>query len=170
MKIKSALLLPAAIAMLMSALPMTSVVAQTQSPSVPQTPRQPGARPNKLNLSDAEKAQMQQAMQRMRDRVMTEVLTDAQRQQLQTLQQTQPGQSANGQRNWQGKRGGYKALNLTDAQKQQVKAIREQEFSQLPAELRQKLETRRNNMQQRRNSRQQRRQNQPNTTQSPQVN
>ncbi|MGI0487926.1 hypothetical protein ACN4EK_21010 [Pantanalinema rosaneae CENA516] len=164
MNIKAALLLPAAIALLVSAVPMAPVIGQS-----PSTQQQPGARPNKLNLSDAEKAQMQQAMQRMRDRVMNEVLTDAQRQQLQAAQQTQPGQPNNG-RSWKGMRGGYKALNLTDAQKQQIQAIRNQEFSQLPAELRQKLETSRANMQQRRGLRQQRRQNQPNTTQSRQPN
>ncbi|MBL1178749.1 hypothetical protein [Pantanalinema sp. GBBB05] len=166
MNIKAALLLPAAIAMLITSLPMTPALAQTQSPSATPSQGKP-ARPNKLNLTDAEKAQMQQAMQRMRDRVMNEVLTDAQRQQVQAAKQTvQSGQATNGRRDWQGMRQMFKSLNLTDAQKQQIRTIREEEFSKLPADLRQKLDSRRANMQQRRSSGQQRRQNQPNTTPS----
>lgn len=76
MKLKSILLLPGLLALTLSTLPVLPVMAQAEpTPAV-----KPQNRMNRLNLTDAQKAQLKSMKDRTSQRIVNEVLTDAQRQ------------------------------------------------------------------------------------------
>lgn len=160
MKLKSILLLPGLLVLTLSTLPMIPAVAQTEAaPAV-----KPQNRPNKLNLTDAQKAQLKAIKDRTTQRIMNEVLTDAQR-------QTYQAALAKGEKPRQAMR----QLTFDDAQKQKLKAIRQdsrtamEQFAQtLSPEQRQAWQARRDRMQnrgQRQLNRQQQQQQAPAPTQ-----
>ena len=99
----------------------------------------------RLNLTDAQKAQMQQIKESARAQ-MEEILTP---EQLQKLQEAK----ASGQK----KREVFRSLNLTDAQKAEMKKIKESKKAQFEAiltdEQKAQLEEMKQNRQNRRNSR-----------------
>lgn len=139
MNIKTLLLVPGAIALSLSFLPISPVVAQLENAPVVQ--KQGGW--NKLNLTDAQKAQMKQMREQTKAQI-EQILTPEQKAQLQSLKQSG------------GKmRGGWKSLNLSDAQKQQIRQIRENAKQSMQSIL---TEEQRNMLQQQRQGMQQRRQ------------
>ncbi|MBF2027836.1 MAG: P pilus assembly/Cpx signaling pathway, periplasmic inhibitor/zinc-resistance associated protein [Oscillatoriales cyanobacterium C42_A2020_001] len=149
MNIKTLLLVPGAIALSLSFLPVTPVVAQVET--APAVQKQRGM--NKLNLTDAQKAQMKQMREQTQAQI-EQILTAEQKAQLQSLKQSG------------GKmRGGWQSLNLSEAQKQQIRQIREnaQQSMQsiLTAEQRALLEQQRQGMKERRQQFRQQRQAQP---------
>lgn len=142
MKLKSILLVPGLLALTLSiALPVLPVLAQVES-----TPAaQPQKRANKLNLTDAQKAQLKAIKDRTTQRIANEVLTDTQR-------QTYQAAIARGERPGKVMR----QFTLDAAQKQKLAAIRqdskaamEQFIQTLPPEQRQAWQARRNKMQNR---------------------
>ncbi|UBF28020.1 hypothetical protein K9N68_09050 [Kovacikia minuta CCNUW1] len=165
---KLSLLLPGAIAIVLSAAPLLPVFSQsTPAPEAPQVQKNR----NKLNLTEDQKARMKQVRESTRAQIEA-VLTDEQKAQLQTLKEQrrarwqqrqaarqagqttgQPEQSARqpGQRG----KGMWAALNLTEEQKNKIKAIREDSRKQMAAIL---TPEQLQQMQQMRQQRQQRRQ------------
>lgn len=142
MKLKSILLVPGLLALTLSiALPVLPVLAQTES-----TPAaQPQNRANKLNLTDAQKAQLKALKDRTTQRITNEVLTDAQR-------QTYQAAIARGERPGKVMR----QFTFDAAQKQKLATIRqdskaamEQFVQTLSPEQRQAWQARRNKMQNR---------------------
>lgn len=111
------LLSVAAGAMLLSAPVLMSTHAQA-APAGDRTERSAKREQFKkeLNLTEAQKAQLQQIRTETRAQVEA-VLTDSQKAQLKTMKESR------GQGNRQ--KGGWQQLGLTDAQKAQLKAIRE---------------------------------------------
>lgn len=76
MKLKSILLLPGLLALTLSTLPVLPVIAQAEpTPAV-----KPQNRINRLNLTDAQKAQLKSIKDKTSQRIINEVLTDSQRQ------------------------------------------------------------------------------------------
>jgi protein CpxP len=156
MKIKSLLLLPGVLALnLSTTLPLLPAIAQTQpAPTVKQQNRA-----NKLQLTDAQKAQLKAIKDKTTQRIVNDVLADAQR-------KTYNEATARGEKPRQVMR----QFTFDDAQKQKLAAIRQDtkaamdQFVQtLSPEQRQAWEARRDRMQ----SRSQRRNNPP--QQSPQT-
>lgn len=141
MKIKSILLLPGLLALTLSALPVLPVTAQVESAPA----AQPQNRANHLNLTDAQKAQLKAMRDRTTQRIVNEVLTDAQR-------QTYQAAIAKGEKPHQAMR----QLTFDAAQKEKLKAIRqdsktamEQFVQTLSPEQRQAWQARRDKMQNR---------------------
>lgn len=158
MKLKSILLLPGLLALTLSTgLPVLPVMAQTEStPAV-----KPQNRANKLNLTDAQKAQLKAIKDKATQRIMNEVLTDAQR-------QTYEAAIAKGEKPRQIMR----QFTFDAAQKQKLAAIRqdsraamEQFVQTLSPEQRQAWQARRDRMQNNRSQRQPNRQPAPAQTQ-----
>ncbi len=142
MKLKSILLVPGLLTLTLStALPVLPVMAQTEStPAV-----KPQNRVNKLNLTDAQKAQLKAIKDRATQRIVNEVLTDAQR-------QTYQAAIAKGDKPRQVMR----QFTFDAAQKQKLAAIRQdskaamEQFAQtLSPEQRQAWQARRDRMQNR---------------------
>jgi len=118
---KLSLLLPGAIALLLSATPV--LVAHAQStPTAPTGQRM--QKQNRLNLTDAQKAKLKTIRENTRQQI-EGVLTSEQRAKLQA------------ERGQQGmKRGqGWKSLNLSDDQKARIKAIRQASRTQMDSVL-----------------------------------
>ncbi|MEH2160395.1 MAG: P pilus assembly/Cpx signaling pathway, periplasmic inhibitor/zinc-resistance associated protein [Nostoc sp.] len=161
MKLKVLSLVAGAIALTLSATSF-AVTAQTASPSpflLAQTPHKERGPWKDLNLTDAQKTQIQ-AIRRDSRTKSEAVLTPEQKAKLEATKQARraewqarkaQGQTGEGQRQaGQGKRKGHFAeLNLTEAQKTQMREIRESEKQQIQAvltpEQRQKLEQFRQN-------------------------
>ncbi|EKQ70200.1 P pilus assembly/Cpx signaling pathway, periplasmic inhibitor/zinc-resistance associated protein [Leptolyngbyaceae cyanobacterium JSC-12] len=138
MNIKTLLLVPGAIALSLSVLPVSPVAAQLEN--APMMQNQRGW--NKLNLTDAQKAQMKQMREQTQAQI-EQILTPEQKAQWQSMKQ-------NGGK----KPGRMQSLNLSEAQKQQIRQIRENAKqsmqSILTPEQRAILEQQRQGMQQRR--------------------
>ncbi len=141
MKIKSILLLPGLLALTLSVLPVLPVTAQVESAPA----AQPQNRANRLNLTDAQKAQLKAMRDRTTQRIVNEVLTDAQR-------QTYQAAIAKGEKPRQAMR----QITFDAAQKEKLKAIRqdsktamEQFVQTLSPEQRQAWQARRDKMQNR---------------------
>ena len=153
MNIKALLLIPGAIALSLAALPMMPVSAQMQGAPMPtEMPR--GM--NRLNLTDAQKAQMKQLREETKARIEA-ILTPEQRAQMQSAQ---PGPGGGKKRGGQ-----WKNMNLTEAQKQQMQQIREETKQKMEAiltpEQKAMMQEKRQNWQQGRQGRQDRQGQQP---------
>jgi len=117
---KLSLLLPGAIALLLSAAPV--LVAHAQStPTAPTSQRM--QKQNRLNLTDAQKASLKTIRDSTRQQV-EGVLTSEQRAKL----QADRGQGMKRGQNW-------KSLNLTDDQKARIKVIRQASRAQMDGVL-----------------------------------
>lgn len=139
MNIKPFLFVPGVIALSVSCLAVFPVVAQQGNSPAP-VEMQRGM--SKLNLTDAQKAQMQQLRQETQAQI-EQILTAEQRAQMQSLKQSG------------GKmRGGMKDLNLSEAQKQQIRQIRASSQQKMQAiltdEQRALMQQKRQNWQERR--------------------
>ncbi|MBG1263903.1 Spy/CpxP family protein refolding chaperone [Nostoc commune] len=154
MKLKAFSLVAGAIALTLTATSF-AVNAQTASPSpvlLAQTPQKEKGPWKELDLTDAQKTQMQ-AIKRDSRTKMEAVFTPEQKAKLEAAKQARQAQRQAGQGQRQpGERrgkGGYADLNLTEAQKTQIRQIRESEKQQIQAlltpEQRQKLEQFRQN-------------------------
>lgn len=135
---KITFLLPGVLAFALFGVPMFSAQAQ----SAPKPMMRAERMENKLNLTDAQKAQMQQIRETTKAR-MLEVLTDDQKAQLEAArQQGQKGKQV------------FESLNLTEAQQQQMRAIKDEAYQQklgiLNEEQRQMMEQKRQQWEQRR--------------------
>lgn len=116
---KLAFLLPGVIALIVAGAPMLAAHAQTPSTVAPKA----GQRLNRLNLTDAQKAQLKQIRESTKSKIRA-VLT--------TEQQTQ----FDAARQATGKRGGImKSLNLTSDQKAQIKDIMKASREQMKSVL-----------------------------------
>lgn len=147
MKLKPLSLLAAAIALTVTAIPVT-VQAQTRTASpteVAQTPRgkrgeKGGWGWNRLNLTDTQKAQMQAIRSN----------THAQIEAILTPEQKATLTDGRGTRRGQGRQSGWAKLNLTEQQKTQMRQIRESSQQQMLAVLtpqqRQQMQEIRQNM------------------------
>ena len=141
MKTKTLCWLPGAIALLLAASPMIPSFTQT---AVAQSVNQPqrGTRFERLNLTDAQKAQMRQIRESTRQQIEA-ILTPEQKAQMATARQQR--QRPN--------------LNLTDEQKARIRTIRQNAQSQIEAmltpEQKQQLQQLRQERQQRRQQRNQ---------------
>lgn len=146
MNVKRFLFLPGALAIALSyAVPMLPVAAQTQTQTPPagQYPK----RGVKLNLTEAQKAQLKQIRQSTRSQ-MDAILTPEQKAQLNAAkQQRQQRQSGEQRQPGQKPRDKWAALNLTADQKARIQAVRQDAKQKmdavLTAEQRQQLEQRR---------------------------
>ncbi|MBW4422146.1 MAG: hypothetical protein KME13_23505 [Myxacorys californica WJT36-NPBG1] len=117
---KLAFLLPGFAAFVLAGVPMLAVHAQVPSGTTPRTERRMG---NKLNLTDAQKAQMKQIRESTKSQVRA-VLTAEQQAKLDAARQQK------------GKRGEVmKSLNLSDDQKAKIKAIMQASRQQMDALL-----------------------------------
>jgi Spy/CpxP family protein refolding chaperone len=116
MNIKHLLLLPGVLALTLSAVPSMPAFAQTQPLPNQAAPAKRGM--NRLNLTEAQKTQMQQIHQATK----AEIAAYLQSQGITVPQ----GQSP---------REGLRSLNLSEAQKAQVKAIRQKGKQQIQALL-----------------------------------
>ncbi len=120
MKNKLFLLLPGAIALLISAAPVLTAHAQSSAPTAPRVAQR---MQNRLNLTADQKARLKTIRDNVRQQ-MEGVLTPEQR----TKLQADRGQGM--------KRGqGLKSLNLSDDQKARIKQIRENARSQMDSVL-----------------------------------
>ncbi|XHX80743.1 MAG: hypothetical protein RBJ76_12660 [Stenomitos frigidus ULC029] len=149
MNVKRFLFLPGALAIALSAaVPMLPVAAQTQTQTPPAGQYQ--KRGAKLNLTEAQKAQLKQIREATRSQI-DAILTPEQKAQLdaakQQRQQRQAGQPGQLGQPGQKPRGKWAALNLTADQKASMQAIRQDAKQKmdavLTAEQRQQLEQRR---------------------------
>ncbi|MBW4442199.1 MAG: hypothetical protein KME10_13375 [Plectolyngbya sp. WJT66-NPBG17] len=105
---KFSLILPGAIALLMVATPF-AVQARPSGLLAQQTQQQPKrVRANKLNLTDTQKQQAKAIQEQTRNEIVSQVLTQAQRNQYNAAVQ-------------QGQKGSWRSLNLTDAQKTEIR-------------------------------------------------
>ncbi|MEH2153114.1 Spy/CpxP family protein refolding chaperone [Nostoc sp.] len=163
MKLKVLSLVAGAIALTLTATSF-AVHAQTASPSpvlLAQTPQKERGPWKDLNLTDAQKSQIQ-AIRRDSRTKFEAVLTPEQKAKLEAAKQARQaerqarkaqGQTGQGQRqpgqHHGGRKGNFADLNLTEAQKTQMRQIRESEKQQIQAvftpEQRQKLEQFRQN-------------------------
>ncbi|MEH2150744.1 Spy/CpxP family protein refolding chaperone [Nostoc sp.] len=163
MKLKVLSLVAGAIALTLTATSF-AVHAQTASPSpvlLAQTPQKERGPWKELNLTDAQKSQIQ-AIRRDSRTKFDAVLTPEQKAKLEAAKQARQaerqarkaqGQTGQGQRqpgqHHGGRKGNFADLNLTEAQKTQMRQIRESEKQQIQAvftpEQRQKLEQFRQN-------------------------
>ncbi|MEH1975735.1 MAG: P pilus assembly/Cpx signaling pathway, periplasmic inhibitor/zinc-resistance associated protein [Nostoc sp.] len=163
MKLKVLSLVAGAIALTLTATSF-AVHAQTASPSpvlLAQTPQKERGPWKDLNLTDAQKSQIQ-AIRRDSRTKFDAVLTPEQKAKLEAAKQARQaerqarkaqGQTGQGQRqpgqHHGGRKGNFADLNLTEAQKTQMRQIRESEKQQIQAvftpEQRQKLEQFRQN-------------------------
>ncbi|MEH1772349.1 Spy/CpxP family protein refolding chaperone [Nostoc sp.] len=163
MKLKVLSLVAGAIALTLTATSF-AVHAQTASPSpvlLAQTPQKERGPWKELNLTDAQKSQIQ-AIRRDSRTKFEAVLTPEQKAKLEAAKQARQaerqarkaqGQTGQGQRqpgqHHGGRKGNFADLNLTEAQKTQMRQIRESEKQQIQAvftpEQRQKLEQFRQN-------------------------
>ncbi|WP_373528562.1 Spy/CpxP family protein refolding chaperone [Nostoc sp.] len=160
MKLKALSLITGAIALTLTATSF-AVEAQTASPSpvlLAQTPQKQWGPWQELNLTDAQKTQIQTIRQSSRAQ-MEAVFTPEQKAKLEAAKQArrdqrQAGQEQPGQRPQKGK---FADLNLTEAQKTQMRQIRESEKQQIQAvltpEQQQKLAQFRESIKQRRQQR-----------------
>lgn len=142
MNIKPLLFVPGLLALSISCFSIPPVAAQTESSP---TPVQMQRGMNKLNLTDAQKAQMKQLRQETQAEI-EQILTTEQRAKMQSLKQSG------------GKmRGAMKELNLSAEQKQQIRQIREKSQQKLQAiltdEQRALMQQKRQNWQERRSQR-----------------
>ncbi len=129
MNIKTLLLVPGAIALSLSCISMVPALAQVND-SVAPVQLQRGM--NKLNLTDAQKAQLKQLREETKAQIQ-QILTPDQRAKMQSFQSNrQPGQQPGNGKKWGGH---WKELNLTDAQKQQIRQIRENAKQKMQAIL-----------------------------------
>ncbi|MEH2144218.1 Spy/CpxP family protein refolding chaperone [Nostoc sp.] len=161
MKLKALSLVAGAIALTLTATSF-AVDAQTASPSpvlLAQSPQKERGPWKDLNLTDAQKTQIQ-AIRRDSRTKMEAVLTPEQKAKLEAAKQArraewqarkaqgQTGQQQPGQHHGRGK-GDFADLNLSEAQKTQIRQIRESEKQQIQAvltpEQRQKIEQFRQN-------------------------
>ncbi|MEH2105535.1 Spy/CpxP family protein refolding chaperone [Nostoc sp.] len=163
MKLKVLSLVAGAIALTLTATSF-AVHAQTASPSpvlLAQTPQKERGPWKDLNLTDAQKSQIQVIRRDSRTKFEA-VLTPEQKAKLEAAKQARQaerqarkaqGQTGQGQRqpgqHHGGRKGNFADLNLTEAQKTQMRQIRESEKQQIQAvftpEQRQKLEQFRQN-------------------------
>ena len=147
MKLKKLSFLAGAIALTLTAIPFAAQadISSSSPVIVAQGKKQGGWK--SLNLTDAQKAQMQEIKKSSRAE-MERILTPQQLQQLQAAK-------ASGER----KRGGWKSLNLTDAQKAELKKVKESQKAQFEAilstEQKAKLQEMKQMRQNRRGNRQQ---------------
>jgi len=119
---KLSLLLPGAIALLLSATPVLVAHAQSTAPTAPTGQRM--QKQNRLNLTSDQKAKLKTIRENTRQQI-EGVLTSEQRAKLQA-DRGQPGM----------KRGqDLKSLNLTDDQKARIKAIRQASRTQMDSVL-----------------------------------
>jgi periplasmic protein CpxP/Spy len=116
MNIKSILLLPGVLALTLAAVPSMPVFAQNQAAPTQAAPAKRGM--NRLNLTDAQKTQMQQIKQATK----SEVNAYLQSQGITIPQGQKP-------------RDGMRSLNLSEAQKSQIKAIHQKGKQQVEALL-----------------------------------
>lgn len=162
MKKKLSLLVPGAIALILSATPILPSRAQSPGPIPGTRTEKPGPRQGKwgadLNLTEAQKAQMKQIRESTRAQIEA-VLTEEQKAQLQSARQQRQANRQQGQTARQPgqKRGGMFAnLNLSEEQRTRIRSIREESRRQmdavLTAEQRQMLQEKRQQMRQRRQS------------------
>ncbi|MDY6897738.1 MAG: P pilus assembly/Cpx signaling pathway, periplasmic inhibitor/zinc-resistance associated protein [Cyanobacteriota bacterium] len=148
MKLNKLSFLVGAVALTLTAIPFAAEAEiNSSSPTIVAQRQKRGGWKDKLNLTDAQKAQMQQIKQSARAE-MQKVLTPEQLQQLEAAK-------ANGQK----KRGMWRSLNLTDAQKAEMKKIKESKKAQFEAiltdEQKAQLQEMKQNRQNRRQSRRQ---------------
>ncbi|MCY7272901.1 MAG: hypothetical protein LH702_03905 [Phormidesmis sp. CAN_BIN44] len=118
---KLSLLLPSAIALLLSAAPVLVAHAQSTAPTAPTGQRM--QKQNRLNLTDAQKTSLKTIRDNTRQQV-EGVLTSEQRAKL----QADRGQGMKRGQDW-------KSLNLTDDQKARIKAIRQASRAQMDGVL-----------------------------------
>jgi periplasmic protein CpxP/Spy len=118
MKTKALVLLPSVIALILAAAPVVPAFAQAPSSEASPSWQKRGNMGEKLNLTDAQKAQMKQIKEASRQK-MDAVLTTAQKEQMRVAKQNK--QKPN--------------LNLSDEQKASLKAIREDSKRQMDAVL-----------------------------------
>jgi Spy/CpxP family protein refolding chaperone len=134
-------LIPGTLAIAVAVAPLFPVAAQ-----MPPEPAVFAQKRDKLNLSDAQKQQMQQLRQETRAQIEA-VLTPEQKAQLQTLKEQ-------GQNQRQRRRDVLSSLNLTPEQQERIRAIRQEAKQKMDAiltpEQKQQLEQRRQMWQQRR--------------------
>ncbi|QZZ19134.1 hypothetical protein J5X98_17165 [Leptothermofonsia sichuanensis E412] len=162
MEKKLSLLVPGAIALILSATPILPSRAQSPDPIPGTRTEKPGPRQGKwgadLNLTEAQKAQMKQIRESTHAQIEA-VLTEEQKAQLQSARQQRQANRQQGQTARQPgqKRGGMFAnLNLSEEQRTRIRSIREESRRQmdavLTAEQRQMLQEKRQQMRQRRQS------------------
>ncbi len=148
MKLKKLSFLAGAIALTLTAIPFAAQADISSSSSTIVAQGKRGGWKNKLNLTEAQKTQMQQIKESARAE-MERILTPEQLNKLQAAK-------ASGQK----KRGVWQSLNLTDAQKAELKKVRESKKAQFEAiltdeqkatmqEMKQMRQNRRGNRQQR---------------------
>lgn len=165
MKIKPLFLLPGAIALMLSAVPLISAFtpAAMADPGMGGGPgagmygkgrgMHGGKGFNRLNLTDAQKAQMQKIREETRQQVEA-VLTEQQKEQLRQAKQNRQNQQ--NRQNRQNQR--WSQLNLTADQQARMKAIHEEAQRKMEAVL---TEQQKQQLQQMRQQKQQRLQSQP---------
>ncbi|QSJ16579.1 P pilus assembly/Cpx signaling pathway, periplasmic inhibitor/zinc-resistance associated protein [Nostoc sp. UHCC 0702] len=139
MKLKALSLIAGAIALTLTT---TSFVVQAQTASsspllLAQTPKKERGPWKNLNLTDAQKAQIQQIKRNTRAQIEA-VFTPEQKEKLRAAfearrAQREAGQRPTGQRQRSGKN--FAELNLTQAQKDQIRQIREASKQQIEAVL-----------------------------------
>ena len=163
MNIKHILLVPGAIALALSCLPINPVSAQVEGAPVQQQQMRGkrGGGMKGLDLTEAQKAEMQKIRQETEAAILN-VLTPEQQAKWQSFKQSR-GQAAGQARGQKGDK--MQALGLTEAQKTQMRQIRENAKERMMAiltpEQRTSLEQKRQGMQERRSQfRQQRQQGQ----------
>lgn len=132
------------IALTLTAIPFVAQAQINSSEQIVAQRQKRGGWKNKLNLTDAQKAEMQKIKQSARTQ-MRDVLTPEQLQKLEAAK-------ASGQK----KRGVWRSLNLTDAQKAELKAIRENKKAQFKAILTDEQKAQLEEMKQMRRNRRQR--------------
>jgi Spy/CpxP family protein refolding chaperone len=116
---KLAFLLPGVIALVVAGAPMLAAHAQTPSTVAPKA----GQRLNRLNLTDAQKAQLKQIRETTKSQVRAVLTTDQQA-------QLDAARQSGGKH-----RGVMKSLNLTSDQKAKIKAIMKASREQMQAVL-----------------------------------
>ncbi|HEY9728564.1 MAG TPA: Spy/CpxP family protein refolding chaperone [Chroococcales cyanobacterium] len=132
MKIKLMPMVAGAIALSVVATPLI-IKAQAQTPNQTQPAHAHHQRKwDQLNLSDQQKAQLQQIQKDTHTQIEA-VYTPEQREQLKTARQNRQAHQA-GQAH-QGRHSMMAALNLTDAQKAKIKAIKEAQKARMQAIL-----------------------------------
>lgn len=142
---KFSLILPGAIALLMVAAPF-AVQARPVGSLAQQTQQQPKRnRTNALNLTDAQKQQAKAIRQETRSKIISEVLTPEQRNQLNAAQ---------------GQRGGWRSLNLTESQRTEIRNRMRAANERVEREV--LTEAQRSQLQQKRSQMRQMRGNRPN--------
>ncbi|MEA5616304.1 P pilus assembly/Cpx signaling pathway, periplasmic inhibitor/zinc-resistance associated protein [Cronbergia sp. UHCC 0137] len=135
MKFKTLSLIAGAIALTLTATPFT-VQAQTNFSAPIQIAQGKGGW-NKLGLTDAQKAQMQEIRRNTKAQI-EQVLTSEQKAKLKAMMQERKAQRQNGgEGQRQGRKRGdvFAALNLTETQKSQMRQIRESAKQQRDAVL-----------------------------------